>query len=58
MYDPQDAPIEYIFNTIGNELKLASSEITDDESLRAVVLRIVTNLDTASFVNYFEHCGY
>ena len=57
-YDPQDAPIEYIFNTIGNELKLASSEITDDESLRAVVLRIVTNLDTASFVNYFEHCGY
>ena len=55
-YRPQDGPIEYVFNTIEQELKMRMHLVTDDNSFRTEVMNIISGL--SGFDNYFVHCGY
>lgn len=55
-YYPVDGPIEYVFNTIQQELTMKLYEIYTADQLQAGVNDIITSLPT--FERYFTHCGY
>ena len=55
-YSPMDGPVEYAFNTIGNELQKSMHLVKDDNDFIAQMRSIINNL--GSLDNYFLHCGY
>jgi hypothetical protein len=55
-YYPVDGPIEYVFNTIQQELTYRMHFIHDLPTLHAHINAIVASLD--EFQSYFVHCGY
>jgi len=54
-YSPQDAPIEYVFNTMQAELRTRLHAITD-ENIEIHVQQVIANMN--GFYNYFHFCGY
>jgi transposase len=55
-YYPVDGPIEYVFNTIQQELRMRVHTISTENDLVAAIQAIIANIP--DFVNYFAHCGY
>lgn len=55
-YYPVDGPIEYVFNTIQQELRLRCHQINNHQDLEAAINAIIANIP--DFQNYFTHCGY
>jgi transposase len=55
-YYPVDGPIEYVFNTIQQELAYRMHYITDMPTLHGHINAIVASLD--DFQSYFLHCGF
>ena len=55
-YSPQDAPIEYVFNTLEVELRKKMYQIHSNEELEQCVYDSIAGIgDTHA---YFGHCGY
>jgi hypothetical protein len=55
-YYPVDGPIEYVFNTIQQELAYGMHFIKDLPTLHGHVNAILASLE--EFQSYFVHCGY
>ena len=54
-YSPQDAPIEYVFNTMQAELRNRMYDITGN-NIEHHIQQVVGNMN--GFYNYFHFCGY
>lgn len=55
-YSPSDAPIEFAFNQLGNQLRLCSDRITNLQELIHEIPIIIANM--TGFDACFAHCGY
>jgi transposase len=55
-YYPVDGPIEYVFNTIQEELTYRMHFINDLPTLHVHINAIVASLP--EFQSYFIHCGF
>ena len=55
-YYPVDGPIEYVFNTIQDMLRVNNALISDGPSFVNLVQDCIGNIPL--FVPYFENCGY
>ena len=54
-YYPVDGPIEYVFNTIQDMLRVNNALISDGPSFVNLVQDCIKNIPT--FVMYFKNCG-
>lgn len=54
-YSPQDAPIEYVFNTLQAELRNRMYDITA-LNVEQHIQEIIGNMN--GYINYFNFCGY
>ena len=55
-YNPTDGPIEYVFDTIENALKLRLYEIYSHLDLQIAVYQIINSIP--DFVSYFTNVGF
>jgi hypothetical protein len=55
-YYPIDGPIEYVFNTIQQELTRELYRVNNNADLERIIQRIINRM--TDFQRYFLHCGY
>jgi transposase len=55
-YYAVDGPIEYVFNTLQNYLRINLPRITDNESLLHELDNAIASI--YNFERYFIHCGF
>jgi len=55
-YYPVDGPIEYVFDTIENELNSRMHRIFNLEDVGEATMEIINSID--NFVPYFHHVGF
>jgi hypothetical protein len=55
-YYPIDGPIEYVFNTIQQELTCELYRVNNNADLERVIQQIINRM--TDFQRYFLHCGY
>ena len=53
-----DGPIEYIFNTIQNALKINMPRIKNVDDLIVEINNAVASIPQETIQNYFKHCGF
>ena len=55
---PIDEPIEYIFNSLEDQLRIRLHVIDNSADLQREVHNIIGQLSQKGFRPYFVHCGY
>ena len=57
-YRPVDGPIEYVFNTLQQDLSARRAHIFNGQDLRREVNNALVSMAARGFDGYFAHCGY
>ncbi len=56
-YRPQDGPVEFAINQVCSRLEKRWSEVSDLQTMRAVIEHIIDN-DISNMEETFVYCGY
>jgi hypothetical protein len=56
-YQPQDGPVEFMINQVYLRLEKHWSEVSDLQTMRAVIKHIIDN-DISNMEETFLYCGY